>query len=244
LDRLRLSTATGAIAQGRTVQVDMTVFASTDYADEHVDLFESDDASMPDGWRYLGTVVPVAAGAQTLSFPYAVGAGPINRLLRASYRSFLPVGGDACRDDVGDPWVDHDDLWFRVDSAPGAHALAVDGHVTGGGGGVIEIHGSGGSTLASCPVALDGPPWPSGCTLEMPEDAEVLLTPVPQPDARFAGWTGACSGTAPCSLVMSEARQVGATFAAADSLHIDDTSAAEDGVSTMTFTVTLTRENP
>lgn len=42
---------------------------------------------------------------------------------------------------------------------------------------------------------------------------EVFIYPYPGARSVFTGWSGACSGTAtPCSVTMSEARQVGATF--------------------------------
>jgi hypothetical protein len=43
-------------------------------------------------------------------------------------------------------------------------------------------------------------------------DVESMLLATPAGDARFAGWSGACSGTDACTLTMSEARSVSARF--------------------------------
>ena len=42
----------------------------------------------------------------------------------------------------------------------------------------------------------------------------VTLTATPSPGARFLGWSGECSGTGTCTVTMTEARSVTATFAA------------------------------
>jgi Divergent InlB B-repeat domain len=53
----------------------------------------------------------------------------------------------------------------------------------------------------------------TACTANVEKGSTVGLTARPAAGARFAGWGGACSGTAPsCTLEMSDARQVSATF--------------------------------
>jgi hypothetical protein len=65
-------------------------------------------------------------------------------------------------------------------------------------------------------------PWPSfdtqssaTCSYSYPSDATVTLTALPNSSSTFVGWTGACSGTAPCTLSMAESRSVRATFSRA-----------------------------
>ena len=44
-------------------------------------------------------------------------------------------------------------------------------------------------------------------------DSGVTLTASPGASSTFAGWSGACSGTGPCTVTMDAARTVGASFA-------------------------------
>jgi uncharacterized repeat protein (TIGR02543 family) len=53
------------------------------------------------------------------------------------------------------------------------------------------------------------------CTEGYALNTVVGLTASPAAGATFAGWTGACTGTAACSVTMSQARSVTATFTAA-----------------------------
>ncbi len=58
---------------------------------------------------------------------------------------------------------------------------------------------------------------PGSCTVTYARGSTVTLVAEPAAGSRFAGWTGACSGTGTCSLVMSADRSVGATFLAGSS---------------------------
>lgn len=49
----------------------------------------------------------------------------------------------------------------------------------------------------------------------------VTLTPVPGTNAIFAGWSGACSGTGPCTLIMNADKAVTATFSQQMVLTVD-----------------------
>jgi hypothetical protein len=55
-----------------------------------------------------------------------------------------------------------------------------------------------------------GPLYP--CWWRVPKTDSVLITPRPAVGTTFTGWEGACSGTAPCELEMSEDREVIAGF--------------------------------
>jgi Tol biopolymer transport system component len=70
--------------------------------------------------------------------------------------------------------------------------------------------GAGEGTVTSTPAGID-------CGIDCDEsylrDTEVTLTADAPPGSSFAGWSGdGCSGTDPCSVVMSQARTVTATF--------------------------------
>lgn len=69
--------------------------------------------------------------------------------------------------------------------------------------------GSGGGTVTSSASGID---CGSDCTEAYATDTQVTLTATPDSGSVFAGWSGACSGTGSCSLTMSSAQSVTATF--------------------------------
>jgi len=89
----------------------------------------------------------------------------------------------------------------------------LDVFVTGvqGGTGVVQISPS--STACANPPG-GGPSNPTGqlCSTLHRVGTVVLLDPTPSPDSVFVGWTGACTGTGPCTVTMNDYRQVTATF--------------------------------
>ena len=56
---------------------------------------------------------------------------------------------------------------------------------------------------------------PGACTSSQEQGLTVTLTASAHPGSRFTGWTGACTGTGPCSVRFDEAKTVTATFAPA-----------------------------
>lgn len=52
----------------------------------------------------------------------------------------------------------------------------------------------------------------SDCTEEYDEGASVTLQANPAADATFAGWSGACTGTGSCTVIINGAKEVNATF--------------------------------
>jgi hypothetical protein len=109
IDGIRVTAVDGArLAVGRTVQVDLRVWASSAWATEAVDVYEAPSADTP-VWAYVGTVRPLAFGEQALSIRAVLPAGA-RQAIRAHYRT----GGSAaaCGSGTTD---DHDDLVFAVD---------------------------------------------------------------------------------------------------------------------------------
>jgi hypothetical protein len=70
--------------------------------------------------------------------------------------------------------------------------------------------GPGIGSVTSAPTGID---CGSTCSFEFDAGLTVILTATAEPGSTFSGWGGACSGTETCSLTMSEARSVTATFA-------------------------------
>ena len=69
--------------------------------------------------------------------------------------------------------------------------------------------GTGSGTVSSTPSGIA---CPGTCSANFNSGALVTLTAVAGSGSTFAGWSGACTGTATCSVTMSAARAVTATF--------------------------------
>ena len=63
--------------------------------------------------------------------------------------------------------------------------------------------------VSSSPAGIS---CPSTCSASYNSGTVVILTATPGTGATFAGWSGACTGTGSCSVTMSQARAVTATF--------------------------------
>ena len=71
----------------------------------------------------------------------------------------------------------------------------------------VEVTGSG--RVTSAPSGVD---CPGSCTANFARGDTVRLTADPASNFRFVGWSGACSGVDPCTLVMDVDRTVSAEF--------------------------------
>jgi hypothetical protein len=75
----------------------------------------------------------------------------------------------------------------------------------------LSATGSGDGRISSDLGALQ---CASACEEEMRAGAEVTLTATPEHESAFTGWSGGdCEGTGPCTVEMSQAREVSASFA-------------------------------
>jgi len=84
-----------------------------------------------------------------------------------------------------------------VFSAVGTRTLTIA--MAGTGAGIVKSKGAGIECKASC-------------SLSIAAGTKVSLTAEPKVGATFNGWSGACSGTGLCKVVLSEAQSVTATF--------------------------------
>ncbi len=85
IERIRVATLDGSVlAPGKTVQVEVTVFAYGDFTSDWLDLYYTGTAASP-SWTWLATVPAVASGLQTLSATYVLPSGSL-QAIRAAFR--------------------------------------------------------------------------------------------------------------------------------------------------------------
>ena len=78
----------------------------------------------------------------------------------------------------------------------------------------VAAAGNGGGTVTSSPTGIN---CGSACYYNFNYNMAVILTAVPSTGSTFTGWSGGgCSGRGTCTLTMSSARSVSATFALPD----------------------------
>jgi hypothetical protein len=108
LDRLRIATVDGTnLSAGKTVTVQATVWAWSDYTADKLDLFYAADARNPT-WVLLTTLTPTASGETRLSATYTLPAGSL-QAIRGQFR--YGSGTGSCTSSGFD---DRDDLVFAV----------------------------------------------------------------------------------------------------------------------------------
>ena len=73
----------------------------------------------------------------------------------------------------------------------------------------VERTGAGSGQVTSSPAGIN---CGSTCTAQFSDGETVALSANPAPGSVFGGWTGACGGTAGCSVSMSQDRMVSAGF--------------------------------
>jgi hypothetical protein len=88
----------------------------------------------------------------------------------------------------------------------------------------VTRSGGGSGTVTSLPARID---CGSSCSGEFFEGITVTLTATPASGSRFAGWSGACSGTGGCAVEIGESQSVNAEFVPTTSG--DETGGGEPG---------------
>jgi hypothetical protein len=111
-DRLVITTTDGSnVAPGKTVTVSATVWAWTTPSADSLDLYYTANANSP-SWVLIGTIVPTAAGANTVTRNYTLPSGGSLQAVRANFR--YQGAASSCSTGAYD---DHDDLIFAVGGA-------------------------------------------------------------------------------------------------------------------------------
>jgi virginiamycin B lyase len=73
----------------------------------------------------------------------------------------------------------------------------------------VRVTGEGAITSSPTGISCSSS---AGCNALFPQSQAVTLTPIPAEGSRFSYWSGACTGTGPCTVTMSVAKSVTATF--------------------------------
>jgi len=108
IDRVRVVTTDGsALAAGKTVRIETTVWAYSPPTGDKLDLYYTANAASPT-WTFLTTLTPTAGGARTLTATYTLPAGAL-QAVRVQFR----YQGVASTCTVG-AYNDRDDLIFAV----------------------------------------------------------------------------------------------------------------------------------
>jgi phospholipase C len=92
--------------------------------------------------------------------------------------------------------------------------------------------GAGTGTVTSTPAGIN---CPTTCSANFTQNTQVTLSETPGANSAFTGWSGACTGTATCSVTMAAAESVTATFSPAVTYALTVT---ETGTGTGTVTST------
>lgn len=140
------------------------------------------------------------------------------------------IGSNIVNDNAFDGLIDEVEVFNRAISAAEINAL-----VTAGPAGkckdvlfrsnfgdtftlTVANGGTSAGTVTSTPAGID---CGSMCTADFPRDSVVTVISTPDAGTGLSHWTGACTGTGICSVLMSKARSVSAFFISAHSNCID-----------------------
>ncbi len=85
---------------------------------------------------------------------------------------------------------------------------------------MLTVTRTGNGTITSVPAGIT---CGNDCTEAYARGTSVTLTATPDVGSAFTGWTGACTGTGSCTVTMTEARTVSATFTPAYLLTLNRT---------------------
>ena len=83
----------------------------------------------------------------------------------------------------------------------------------------VTVQGAGTGTVTSSPAGINcSSGSATGCSASFAQNTAVVLTGAPAQNNTFSGWSGACSGTSTCSITLTAADTVTATFIPTGSL--------------------------
>jgi hypothetical protein len=137
-DRLVISSTDGGpLTAGKTAKITATVWAY-DPTTDALDLYSAANANAP-SWTFLNTIIPAAAGAQTLTTTFTLPAGGL-QAVRAHFR----YQGTAAACSTGS-YDDSDDLIFAVSST----APAPDFSVSDAPSSVTVVQGTSGTSTVT-----------------------------------------------------------------------------------------------
>jgi phospholipase C len=92
----------------------------------------------------------------------------------------------------------------------------------------VAFAGTGSGTVTSSPAGIS---CPTTCSATFPDKTQVVLTETPGRSFYFGGWSGACTGTTGCSVTVTAAENVTATFTPGDALSVSTTGTGAGTVS-------------
>ncbi len=99
----------------------------------------------------------------------------------------------------------------------------------------LTLTGNGSGNVTSAPAGIA---CGSTCTASFSSGTGVTLTAIPATGSTFTGWSGACVGTSPCTVTMSQARSVSATFVLLPSAAMPVSPSGAIGTATPAYTWT------
>jgi phospholipase C len=95
----------------------------------------------------------------------------------------------------------------------------------------VTVTGTG--TVTSVPAGIN---CPTTCSASFPQGTQVTLSETPGANSTFASWSGACTGAATCSITVTTADSVTATFSSALASYPVTVTEAGTGTGTVTST--------
>jgi hypothetical protein len=149
----------------------------------------TDNANTGAAWVFARSGGTWTQQGNKLVFPGAIGAaGQATSVALSRDGSTAIVGGPLDQAGTGAAWV----------------------FVPYGGSAALTVSVTGGGSVTSSPSGIT---CPSTCSVTFGGGTSVNLTPTPTSGWSFTGWSGACSGSAACTVSMNAAQSVTATFA-------------------------------
>ena len=97
----------------------------------------------------------------------------------------------------------------------------------------VTMAGTGTGTVTSSPAGIN---CPATCSASFPQNTQVTLSATPATSDVFSSWSGGCTGNATCSIMLSAASSVTATFGTASSGYTLSVTMAGTGIGTVTST--------